>query len=284
MATTPTVTDAEPEDIPTTYKRTFLRGLAVLLPTILTLWVLFAGYNFVQTRIAEPITSFIKDRMLTSDAGNRTAIWLFDIQPPAQYEPQPNDGTPGWRERDEARRLNLKAEIDRRFPSWAGFILAILGVFTAGWFISGIVGRTLWSVLEGWISHVPIVKSVYPGAKQMVEFFLKSEESRRSWSTVVAVEYPRKGIWAVGYITGPGIEKVEERQGETLRTVFLPASPTMAGYVILVPEREIVPLDMTVDDAIKFTISGGVVRPLPKGQSGRLAAQPPPADPARLSS
>lgn len=265
-----------PEDIPATYKRVFFRGLATLLPTVLTLWVFAAGYGFVQGKIADPISSFIKDRLLATERGNRLAVSLFDIQPVSLSVPITEDTYQG-RTAEANRKKDLRDAIERKFPSWAGFVLAILGVFVVGFFISGIVGRTLWSLVEGWIAHVPIVKSVYPGAKQMVEFFLKSEESRRSWSSVVAVEYPRKGVWAVGYITGPGLEKVEARQGETLRTVFLPASPTMAGYVIMVPEREIVSLDMTVDDAVKFTISGGVVRPAIKGTSDRLKLASPPA-------
>jgi uncharacterized membrane protein len=265
-----------PEDIPATYKRVFIRGVATLLPTVLTLWVIVAGYGFVQGKIAEPTSTFMKERLLATEAGNHVAVALLDIQPASLADPIPQDGSLGAAERESNRRKYLKEEIEKKFPSWAGFVIAILGVFVVGFFISGIVGRTVWQLVEGWLSHVPIVKSVYPGAKQMVEFFLKSEESRRSWSSVVAVEYPRKGIWAVGYITGPGISTVEERAGETLRTVFLPASPTMAGYVIMVPEREIVTLDMTVDDAIKFTISGGVVRPVKKSPSERLRQEQQP--------
>ena len=268
---------AAPEDIPATYKRVFFRGLATLLPTLLTLWVFATVYGFVQGKIAEPISTFIEDRLAHTSTGNKVAIAIFDIQDPQVITPIPLDGTNSAKAREAERLAGLAREIDVRFPSWAGFALAILGVFVVGFFISGIVGRSLWSLVEGWIAHVPIVKSVYPGAKQMVEFFLKSEESRRSWTAVVAVEYPRKGIWAVGYITGPGLDKVEARQGETLRTVFLPASPTMAGYVVMVPEREIVALDMTVDDAIKFTISGGVVRPVPRTTSERLKQIAPPA-------
>lgn len=271
MPETPIATpaDAHAADIPGTYRRVFFKGLATLLPTILTLWVFVAVYGFVDGKIASPIASLIKDRLVETEGGNAIAVSLFDLRPELRNRVA-QDGSAAARNAEKARRDDLTREVNEKFPSWVGFVLAIVAVFIVGFFIASFVGRTVWSLLEGWIAHVPIVKSVYPGAKQMVEFFLKSEESRRSWSTVVAVEYPRKGAWAVGYVTGPGIGKVEERAGESLRTVFLPASPTMAGYVIMVPERDLVPLDMTVDETIRFTISGGVVRPGPKGPSQRI--------------
>jgi uncharacterized membrane protein len=257
------------DDIPGTYKRVFFRGLATLLPTILTLWVFVAVYSFVDDKIASPIATAIKSRLVQTESGNALAVSLWDLRPELKA-PIPQDGSAVARAAEKARTEELAREVNEKFPSWIGFVLAVVAVFIVGFFIASFVGRTLWSLFEASIAHVPIIKSVYPGAKQMVEFFLKSEESRRSWSTVVAVEYPRKGIWAVGYITGPGMEVVEQKQGETLRTVFLPASPTMAGYVVMVPEKDIVPLDMTVDEAIRFTISGGVVRPSGKKVSQRL--------------
>ncbi len=252
------------QDIPGTYRRVFFRGLATLLPTILTLWVFLSLYSFIDGKIATPIAELIKGRLVETEIGSSIAVSVFDLDPTLAKR---NLQDP----RAEARRHEeLKDYVDRKFPSWVGFLLAVVVVFIVGFFAASFVGRTAWSLFEDGVMHVPIVKSVYPGAKQMVEFFLKSEESRRSWSAVVAVEYPRKGIWAIGYTTGPGFEKIEERQGEPMRTVFLPASPTMAGYVITVPEKEIVPLDMTVDEAIRFTISGGVVRPGQKPVSQRL--------------
>jgi uncharacterized membrane protein len=274
-AETPAATTAadpvspEGTDVPGTYKRVFFRGLATLLPTVLTLWVFVAVYGFIDGKIAQPIAGFIKDRLVATDTGNAIAVAVFDLRPELGQRVT-QDGGAKKRDEEDLRQKDLKDEVDKKFPSWVGFVLAIVAVFIVGFFIASFVGRSLWSLFEGWLAHIPIVKSVYPGAKQMVEFFLKSEESRRSWSTVVAVEYPRKNVWAIGYITGPGMERVEERQGESLRTVFLPASPTMAGYVIMVPEKEIVALDMTVDEAIRFTISGGVVRPTGKPVSQRL--------------
>ncbi|MBI3724599.1 DUF502 domain-containing protein, partial [bacterium] len=198
------------EDVLGIYRRVFFRGLATILPTLLTLWVISSVYGFIDERIATPITSAIKSRLVATESGNRIADALFDFPDKSTTTPITGDSQDA-RDREAARKRNLAVEIDKRFPSWVGFVLAIVGVFIVGFFIASFVGRTLWRVFEGWLGHIPIVKSVYPGAKQMVEFLLKSEESRRSWSTVVAVEYPRKGIWAIGYITGPGIAKVEER-------------------------------------------------------------------------
>lgn len=249
-----------PEDIPGTYRRVFFRGLSTILPVILTFWVFFSVYSFIDGKIAAPIADLIKNRLVETGLGNTVAVAMFDLPPDLQNS-VPDDGTELARKREKQRKKDLEQYVNTRFPSWVGFVLAVVAVFIVGFFMAGLVGRTLWRLVEEGVTHIPIVKSIYPGAKQMVEFFVKSDESRRSWSTVVAVEYPRKGIWAIGYITGPGFESLEQKTGESMRTVFLPASPTMAGYVITIPEKEIVPLDWTVDEAIRFTISGGVVRP-----------------------
>jgi uncharacterized membrane protein len=266
--TAPSVATSD-EDVPGTYRRVFFRGLATLLPAILTLWVFASIYAFIDNKIAAPIADFIKTSLEETETGNRIAVSVFDL--PSDLKTRVvQDGSAQARNAEIRRKEDLKQYVEQKFPSWVGFLLAVVAVFIVGFFIASFIGRTLWSLFEDGVMHVPIVKSIYPGAKQMVEFFLKSEESRRSWSAVVAVEYPRKGIWAIGYITGPGIDRIEERQGEVMRTVFLPASPTMAGYVISVPEKEIVPLEMTVDEAIRFTISGGVVRPGSKPVSQKL--------------
>ncbi|HZV02172.1 MAG TPA: DUF502 domain-containing protein [Planctomycetota bacterium] len=259
------------DDVAATYRRTFFRGLATLLPMVLTLWVFWSFYSFIDDKIASPITTRIKNVLIDTETGNAAAVAIFDL-PRNLKKPVPQDGSEPARRLEILRKEDLRSYVNDKFPSWVGFLLAVVVVFIVGFFVVSFIGRTLWQLFEDAVIHIPIVKSIYPGAKQMVEFFLKSEESRRSWSSVVAVEYPRKGIWAIGYITGPGFEKIEERAGETMRTVFLPASPTMAGYVISVPEKDIVALDMTVDEAIRFTISGGVVRPGAKGASQKLKA------------
>lgn len=266
-----------PQDIPGTYRRVFFRGLATVLPAILTLWVFASIYSFIDGKIATPIADFIKGRLVETEWGNSAAVALFDLPQNLKTKVVARpDATPteldAVRRAEKRRHDDLELYVKERFPSWVGFLLAVFAVFIVGFFIASFVGRTLWKLFEDGVTHIPIVKSIYPGAKQMVEFFVKSDESRRSWSTVVAIEYPRKGIWAIGYITGPGFEQIEQRSGETMRTVFLPASPTMAGYVITVPEKEILALDWTVDEAIRFTISGGVVRPGQK-VSQRIKAQ-----------
>jgi len=272
----PAPAPAGAEDIPATYRRVFFRGLGTVLPMILTLWVFASVYGFIDGKIATPIADFIKGRLIETESGNALAVRLFDLDKKLETKivPKP-EATPSEldiaRKAEKRRREELKLYVDERFPSWVGFLLAIVAVFIVGFFVASFVGRMVWKLIEDGVTHIPIVKSIYPGAKQMVEFFVKSDESRRSWSSVVAVEYPRKGIWAIGYITGPGFDRIEERTGEVMRTVFLPASPTMAGYVVTVPEKDIVPLDMTVDEAIRFTISGGVVRPGAK-PSQRLKA------------
>lgn len=243
-----------------TYKNVFLKGLATLLPTVVTLWVVVAVYNFINDKFAAPIAGVLQSQLIDSETGNKVAVSLFDLRPELA-RPVPAD-VPNHAERERERKAELKHEVERRFPSWVGFALAVLVVFIVGFFIASPMWRSMLSIAEAWLSHIPVVRSVYPSAKQMVEFILAGEESRKQWSAVVAVEYPRKGLWTIGYVTGKGLPEMEKSSGEPVRAVFLPASPTsMTGYVVIARLSEIVELDMTVDEALKFTISGGVVSP-----------------------
>ena len=88
------------------------------------------------------------------------------------------------------------------------------------------------------------------------------------FSRVVAVEYPRKGIWSLGLVTGPGMRTVHEQLGGDLLTVFIPSSPTpVTGYTITVRRNEVIDLPMSIDDAFRFTISGGVIMPINQQRS-----------------
>lgn len=293
-------------DLPQAYKSTFLRGLATVLPTLLTLWVVVATWQFLEGTIARPIAEGLKTRLVETGAGNEVVFFLWDeldfLRRPVPGAP-PADLSHADRarfEKDEHERIekaeaqrqaDLRREIDRRFPGWVGFVLAIVATFIVGFFITSFVGANLWSLGESWASRIPLVKNIYPGAKQMVNFFLSSDE-QRSFQAVVAVEFPRSGLWSVGFLTSENIPEIQGKAGERVRGVYL-GTPA-AGQVVLARESEIVPVDMTVDEALKFLMSGGVIgrdpdRPpatpmLPwerrNGASARLPAQPtpPPAD------
>src|SRR5688572_25284341 len=176
-------------NLPQAYKSTFLRGLATVLPTLLTLWIVVATWQFLEGTIARPISEGIKVRLVETDAGNRVVFFLWD-ELEFLRRPEPAAAPPALGESDRARfladereriekaegqrRADLRRELDLRFPGWVGFVLAIVATFIVGFFMASFVGANLWSLGESWASRIPLVKNIYPGAKQMVNFFLSS--------------------------------------------------------------------------------------------------------------
>jgi uncharacterized membrane protein len=117
-------------------------------------------------------------------------------------------------------------------------------------------------MIEQFIMNTPFLKRVYPYVKQITDFFLSEEEQKSLFRRVVAVEYPRKGIWSVGFVTGSGLEKVVATLKREFVTVLIPTSPTpFTGFVITVQRKQTIDLDMTIEEALRFIVSGGVITP-----------------------
>ena len=147
------------------------------------------------------------------------------------------------------------------FAWWFPFVIAVVGVYLFGRFIASWIGRVLWRFIESLLTRTPLVNQVYPSVKQVTDFVLA--EKSIDFSRVVAVEYPRKGIWSLGMVTGPGLRTISETVKEDRVTVFIPTSPTpVTGYTINVRRDDIIDLPITIDEAFKFTLSAGVVTPL----------------------
>jgi len=141
-----------------------------------------------------------------------------------------------------------------------GFIIAILGIFFIGVFAASFIGRRLWRLVERLIVTIPFVKTIYPYAKQVTEFVFG--ESQVEFSHVVAIEFPRKGVWQIGFVTGHGLLQLKEHTGKKMVNVFVPSAPTpVTGYVVFMCADEVIFLDMTVEEVLPLIISGGVVVP-----------------------
>ncbi len=146
--------------------------------------------------------------------------------------------------------------------SAAGFLIALLIVCIVGALLASVVGRSLWRMIENFIMNTPLLRRVYPYVKQVTDFLLTQEEQKRMFSRVVAVEYPRKGIWSIGFVTGSGIQRVVDNVKKEFLTVLIPTSPTpFTGFVIMVPKKQTIELDLTVEEALRFTVSAGVIAP-----------------------
>jgi len=149
-----------------------------------------------------------------------------------------------------------------------GLIIALIGVTLIGAVTTGIVGRLTRQLMEAVVNRLPIIRSIYNLIKQVTETVFANQSS--AFRECALVEYPRKGSWTVGFITGPSYPSFVEMTGEEMINVFVPATPNpTSGFLLFVPRREVHVLDMSVEDGIKLVISMGLVLP-----PGPPAAQP----------
>lgn len=264
------------------FKVFFLRGLAILLPSVLTIWIVVYAYQFVDTRIAQPINSITRLAVIRMipvliRGPHDDPVWA-EAHLPDWYVVSEQERV-AERDRRTAEKLprlsdaSLDADIRQRaFRAWwdqhrwldaIGLILAVLLFYLAGRIFGGFVGRRIAARLERIVASVPIFKQVYPYVKQLVDFMLG--EKKIEFDRVVLVEYPRKGIWSVGFLTGHSMNDLAAAAGYDavqMVTVFIPSSPTpFTGYTISLPRSEIRPLSITVEEALRFTVSGGVLVP-----------------------
>lgn len=157
-------------------------------------------------------------------------------------------------------------------------LIVMLGFLTlVGFMAAGFAGRTLVRLGERLLSRMPIVRSVYGTLKQIFETVFN--QSSRSFREVVLIEYPRRGIGAIGFVTGPTQGEVQERTDEDLVNIFLPTTPNpTSGFLLFVPRKDLIQLDMTVEEGIKLVISGGIVTPKSglDDEPARFKGRPPP--------
>jgi uncharacterized membrane protein len=144
-----------------------------------------------------------------------------------------------------------------------GFGVIVFLIFTTlvGALTKGFFGRRILHFGEGIVERMPVVRSVYNGLKQIVETMLS--QSSQSFQQACIIEYPRKGIWAVAFVSTPtGGEIPGKTGGEELLSIFLPTTPNpTSGFLLFVPRKDVVILDMTVEQAAKLVISAGLVNP-----------------------
>ncbi|SFM58949.1 Uncharacterized membrane protein [Ectothiorhodospira mobilis] len=155
-----------------------------------------------------------------------------------------------------------------------GVVVAVAIVFTTGLVVANLVGRKLVELWEGLLARIPLVNTIYSAIKQVVETVLGT--TGESFRKVLLVEYPRKGVWALGFQTQVGVGEVQERTEKEVVTVFVPTTPNpTSGFILLVPRDEVIEMDMTVEDGLKFVMSLGVVVPRPSQIRRATPAAPP---------
>ena len=147
-----------------------------------------------------------------------------------------------------------------------GVIIFLIFTILVGWIAKGLIGRSLIAYAESLVARMPVVRSIYSGIKQISETVFA--QSERSFEKACLIQYPRKGIWAIGFISttakGEVAEKAETAGG--MVSVFVPTTPNpTSGFLLFFPEEDVVELDMSIEDAAKLVISAGLVYP---GQNG----------------
>jgi len=255
------------------FKGYFLHGLAILLPSILTIWLFVWGYTFIQEKISVHINRGLV-HVIALVANEKVEITEKEIRTYLlETKPELSDNEDELLIHIKREDIKRKARIEQLKKTLAktwidgpgsitGFIVAVVGVCILGALLASYVGRSLWRTIEKFIMNTPFLRNVFPYVKQVTDFLLTNEEQKKLFSRVVAVEYPRKGIWSVGFVTGSGLEKVVNTVKREFLTVIIPTSPTpFTGFVITVQKKQTIDLDMTVEQALRFIVSGGVITP-----------------------
>ena len=137
-------------------------------------------------------------------------------------------------------------------------------VFTTfiGWIAKGLLGRTFIRSAENLVNRMPVVRSVYSGVKQIAETVFAQAD--RSFEKACLIEYPRRGIWAIGFLSTAAKGEVSKRagSGQKMQSIFVPTTPNpTSGFLLFFPAEDVIELDMSVEDAAKLVISAGLVYP-----------------------
>lgn len=141
-----------------------------------------------------------------------------------------------------------------------GIVLTVLVLLITGVLAANIVGRSMVNLWESVLHRIPVVRTVYSGAKNFAEIVFS--DSSQSFKKVLLIEYPRKGLYSLAFQTSSELGEVQGRTGEDVVCTFVPTTPNpTSGFIIIVPRRDVVELDMDIDEALKMIISLGVVVP-----------------------
>ena len=150
-----------------------------------------------------------------------------------------------------------------------GIVVALVVLLATGLLVTNLIGRRLVQYWDGLIRRIPLVRSIHGGVKSFAESVFSTSNSFRK---VVMIEYPRSGIWSIGFVTAEDVPEVGAKTGAPHSCVYIPTTPNpTSGFILMVPKSEVVELEMTVDAAMKMIITCGVVMPPPNARPPRLA-------------
>ncbi|MBT5471656.1 MAG: DUF502 domain-containing protein [Nitrospina sp.] len=144
-----------------------------------------------------------------------------------------------------------------RIPA-LGLVITLLIVLAVGWFTTNFFGKRLIHLGESIVERIPYVRRIYKGSKQVVQSIAHADTS--AFRKVVLLEFPRRGMLAIGFVTGESRGEVQEYTREDVLNVFVPTMPNpTSGFLVFAPPEELTEVDMSIEDGIKYVVSGGIV-------------------------
>lgn len=279
------------------FRRAVLRGLGVVLPPLLTIVIFLWVWNTVRDYVLVPLENGTQRVIVLGLSGNILDEIPSGV-PAGQRLTQPDGKIAFSHEGKQFVQLRngqcvplyvfeqVDAELGERTPTTGRAVyeqyvrktylnrylvvpvflaVFVLLLYLLGKFLAAGVGRFLWSFFERIIHQLPLVRSVYSSVKQVTDFIFSEREME--FTRVVAVEYPRQGIWSLGFVTGESMLDIRSAANEPVLSVLIPTSPMPAtGYTITVRKSETIDLNVSVEQAFQFCVSCGVVVP-PQQQS-----------------
>jgi len=141
-----------------------------------------------------------------------------------------------------------------------GLVVAVVALTLIGWLTAGYAGRLLLRLSDRLMKRMPVVRGIYSAFKQIFETVLAKRSN--TFREVVLVEWPRRGMWTVAFVTAQGEGEIKAKVAPETIGLYVPTTPNpTSGYLVYVPREDIVPLSMSVEDGIKLVISGGIITP-----------------------
>ncbi|MBX3420221.1 MAG: DUF502 domain-containing protein [Pirellulaceae bacterium] len=279
----------------TTLRHAMWRGIGIIAPPLVTLLLLIWLLNAVEQYVLQPLESGIRQVLVavTADVIEKPppGSKLVDDSHPEKgfsfegfdyvlapigrsYLPEyivkrvnvnldrlPKDMQRPLSANDYCASYVKLEYMPRWFTIPSLLLVLICGLYFVGRFFAAGIGRFFFNAFEGMIHQVPLISNVYSSVKQVTDFVFSEREIQ--FTKAIAVEYPKAGAWTLGFVTGESIPQLRRALDCEVVSVFVPTSPMpMTGFTVNVPKSDIVELDMTVDQAIQFIVSCGVVCPV----------------------
>lgn len=221
------------------FKRSFTTGLAALLPTTLTVLVIVTGFGLLNDYVGRPMGGIVL-WFLERFGGKALGDFVVSFTNHSFADLRSGDH---W----------IKSAI--------GFPVAAGTVFILGFLFASFLGRRFMDAIEHLIARFPLIGSIYGYGKQVSDFILKGNK-QVEFKSVCLVQFPYEGLWSIAFVTNDGMNVLSERDGKEYVTVCLPNAPTLiTGWVLIMPKDKVIPIPMTVEEAIPFVISAGVLIP-----------------------